>query len=202
MTRLTLVLGGARSGKSHFAQTLANAVNGPVVYIATAQALDVEMQQRVAKHRRERPPHWQTLELPLAVAQGYCQSGLKPAVVLLDCLTLLVSNVILAECPGEDIEAERAMAAVDHELDDLLELVEQDNAQWIIVSNEVGMGLVPPYPLGRVYRDALGIANQRLATIADQVFLMIAGIPLLIHPYRMQFPGHPHGDLGASMTME
>lgn len=202
MPQLTLVLGGARSGKSHFAQTLAEAVNGPVVYIATAQALDAEMQQRVAKHRRERPAHWQTLELPLAVAQGYDQSGLKPAVVLLDCLTLLVSNLILAECPGEDIEAEKAMAAVDHELGALLKLIEQDSAHWIIVSNEVGMGLVPPYPLGRVYRDALGIANQRLAAIADQVFLMVAGIPLPIHPYRMHFPGQLDGDLGASMAME
>lgn len=202
MTPLTLVLGGARSGKSHFAQALANERNGLVVYIATAQALDTEMQQRVAKHRHERPAHWQTLELPLAVAQGYCQSGLKPAVVLLDCLTLLVSNVILAECPDEEIEAEKAMAAVEHELDALLELIKQDKAQWIIVSNEVGMGLVPPYPLGRVYRDALGIANQRLAAIAAQVFLMVAGIPLPIHPYRIQFPGHQDGDLGASMTVE
>ncbi len=199
MAKVTLVLGGARSGKSHFAQTLANALNGAVVYIATAQALDSEMQQRVAKHRSERPPHWQTLELSLAVAQGYRQSGLKPAVVLLDCLTLLVSNVILAECPGEEIEAERAMAAVDHELDALLELIKQDSAQWIIVSNEAGMGLVPPYPLGRVYRDALGIANQRLAAIADQVFLMVAGIPLPLHPYRIQFPGPLEGNPGTAI---
>lgn len=202
MAPLTFVLGGARSGKSHFAQALANELEGPVVYIATAQALDAEMQQRVAKHRHERPAHWQTLELPLAVAQGYWQSGLKPAVVLLDCLTLLVSNVILAECSDEEIEAEKAMTAVEHELDTLLELIKQDSARWIVVSNEVGMGLVPPYPLGRVYRDALGIANQRLAAIADEAFWMVAGIPLPIHPYRMQFPGHLDGDLGASMTVE
>jgi adenosylcobinamide kinase/adenosylcobinamide-phosphate guanylyltransferase len=193
LTKLTLVLGGARSGKSRFAQALAGDSEGLVVYIATAQALDSEMEQRVAKHRRERPAHWHTLELPLAVAQGYRQSGFRPSVVLLDCLTLLVSNVILSECPGEEVDAERALAAVDHELEALLALIEQDSARWIIVSNEVGMGLVPPYPLGRVYRDALGIANQRLAAIADQVFWMVAGIPLPLHPYRIQFPDRPDG---------
>jgi adenosylcobinamide kinase/adenosylcobinamide-phosphate guanylyltransferase len=194
LAKLTLLLGGARSGKSRFAQTLAGSQSGLVVYIATAQALDAEMEQRVAKHRRERPAHWLTLELPRAIAQGYRRSGLQPRVVILDCLTLLVSNVLLAECPSEEIEAEKAMAAVQLELDALLELLEQDAAQWIIVSNEVGMGLVPPYPLGRVYRDALGIANQRLAAVADQVFLMVAGIPLPLHPYRTTLASNPDGE--------
>ncbi|MFN3308272.1 MAG: bifunctional adenosylcobinamide kinase/adenosylcobinamide-phosphate guanylyltransferase [Anaerolineales bacterium] len=184
MAKLTLLLGGARSGKSRYAQELASRQGGLVVYIATAQALDAEMEQRVAKHRNERPPHWITLELPHDVAEGYRESGLRPAVVLLDCLTLLVSNVLLTTCPTEDIETEQALAAVDRELDSLLKGIKNDTAHWIIVSNEVGMGLVPPYPLGRVYRDALGIANQRLAAIADEVFLMVAGIPLPLHPYR------------------
>ncbi len=184
MAKLTLLLGGARSGKSRYAQELASRQGGLVVYIATAQALDTEMEQRVAKHRNERSPHWITLELPYDVAKGYRESGLMPAVVLLDCLTLLVSNVLLAACPTDDIETEQALAAVDRELDSLLKGIKNDTAHWIIVSNEVGMGLVPPYPLGRVYRDALGIANQRLAAIADEVFLMVAGIPLPLHPYR------------------
>ncbi|GAB4470315.1 MAG: bifunctional adenosylcobinamide kinase/adenosylcobinamide-phosphate guanylyltransferase [Anaerolineales bacterium] len=184
LAKLTLLLGGARSGKSRFAQELANAQSGAVVYIATAQTLDAEMMQRVEKHRRERPAHWHTLELPLDVAKGYRQSGLKPAVVILDCLTLLVSNAILAACSGEEVEMGKAQAAVDREVEALIELIRSDVAQWILVSNEVGMGLVPPYPLGRAYRDALGITNQRLAAIADEVYLLVAGIPLPLHPYR------------------
>lgn len=184
MAKLSLLLGGARSGKSRFAQELASTYNGLVVYIATAQPLDQEMAQRVAKHRAERPANWKTLEIPRQVAQGYQESGLKPAVVLLDCLTLLVSNVILAGSSTEDIDSDQALAAVHSEIEALIETIHTDTAHWIIVSNEVGMGLVPPYPLGRVYRDALGIANQRLAAVADEVFLLVAGIPLPLHPYR------------------
>ncbi len=184
MAKITLLLGGARSGKSRYAQELASKQDGLVVYIATAQPLDEEMRQRVEKHRRERPLHWKTLELSQGVAQGYRDSSLQPAVVVLDCLTLLVSNVILAESSTEEIETEHAIAAVNQEIDALLDAISRDLAHWIIVSNEVGMGLVPPYPLGRVYRDALGIANQRLAAMADEVFLMVAGIPLPLHPFR------------------
>ncbi|MCX8061019.1 MAG: bifunctional adenosylcobinamide kinase/adenosylcobinamide-phosphate guanylyltransferase [Anaerolineales bacterium] len=193
MATLTLLLGGARSGKSRFAQELARAQSDKVVYIATSQPLDAEMKQRVEKHRNERPAQWITLELPHSVAQGYRESGLKPAVVLLDCLTLLVSNVLLAVCPTEDIDADIALSAVNSELEALLEVISNDTAHWIIVSNEVGLGLVPPYPLGRVYRDALGIANQRLAAVADEVYLLVAGIPLPLHPYRYQLKGKPDG---------
>ncbi len=190
MGKLTLLLGGARSGKSNFAQALAKTLSDAVIYIATAQPLDEEMAERVAKHRNERPAHWKTLELSHAVAQSYRESGLQGAVVILDCLTLLVSNVILAECTPEEVDAGRALAAVEREIAALYEVIEADSAQWIVVSNEVGMGLVPPYPLGRVYRDALGIANQRLASLAEEVFLMIAGIPLPLHPYRRGLPSH------------
>ncbi|MCS6907303.1 MAG: bifunctional adenosylcobinamide kinase/adenosylcobinamide-phosphate guanylyltransferase [Anaerolineales bacterium] len=189
MAKLTLLLGGVRSGKSCFAQELASLQEGLVVYIATAQALDSEMERRVAQHRRERPEHWKTLELPYGVARGYRESGLDAAVVLLDCLTLLVSNVILATCPPESIDPERAMAAVDCELDALLEVIRGSSAHWIVISNEVGMGVVPPYPLGRLYRDILGVVNQRVAAVADEVFLMVAGIPLPLHFYRRHSAG-------------
>lgn len=193
MAKITLLLGGARSGKSRYALELANVQDGLVVYIATAQALDSEMEQRVAKHRSERPAHWKTLELPYNVAQGYRESGLKPTVALLDCLTLLVSNVLLAACPTEDIDPDEALTAVNCELEALLEVIHKDTAHWIIVSNEVGMGLVPTYPLGRVYREALGVANQRLAAVADEVFLMVAGIPLPLHPHRYLSPKESNG---------
>lgn len=184
MAKLTLLLGGARSGKSRFAQEMARAHSGLVVYIATAQPLDQEMAQRVEKHRAERPANWKTLEIPRQVAQVYQESGLEPAVVVLDCLTLLVSNIILAVSSPDEIDPDQALAAVHSEIEALIETIRTNTAHWIIVSNEVGMGLVPPYPLGRVYRDVLGIANQRLAAIADEVFLLVAGIPLPLHPYR------------------
>ncbi len=185
MGQLTLILGGARSGKSTYGQKLAIAHGGQVLYIATARALDGEMQARIAVHQQERPSTWLSLEAPLDVA-GRAQALLPQVdVVILDCLTMLVTNLLLQAAPDENQPDERAAAtAVRTELDALLNLIHQQSADWILVSNEVGLGLVPPYPLGRVYRDLLGWANQRLAAQADQVFWMVAGIPVPIHSYR------------------
>jgi adenosylcobinamide kinase / adenosylcobinamide-phosphate guanylyltransferase len=161
--RLTLVLGGARSGKSCYAEELVMRVAPPWTYVATAQAFDDEMTERIAHHRQRRDANWQTLDAPrdLAAAVG----GLaRPA--LIDCLTLWLSNVMLA---GGDVEteSERLLAALGSAPGPL-----------VAVSNEVGLGLVPETPLGRAFRDAQGRLNQRVAAAADRVILMAAGLPL------------------------
>jgi adenosylcobinamide kinase/adenosylcobinamide-phosphate guanylyltransferase len=187
MGQLTLILGGARSGKSNYAKQLAEARGKQVVYIATAEALDPEMQVRIEDHKKERPAQWKTLEIPRDVGRAIRDQPIHAEVVLLDCLTMLISNVLLAandsnEVPDED-EASRAVEA---EMETLLSAIQDSPADWIVVSNEVGMGLVPPYPLGRMYRDLLGKANQKLASAADEVYLLVAGIPI---PLREKNPG-------------
>ena len=122
----------------------------------------------------QRPAGWHTLEAPLNVAARLRESSL-PAVVLLDCITLLASNLILTL--PEDCTQEQANDVLLNEIDVLLSLQRDQAATWIVVSNEVGMGIVPPYRLGRLYRDALGKANQRIAQAADEVILMVAGLP-------------------------
>lgn len=177
---MVLILGGARSGKSGFAEQLAAGMGGPVLYLATAEALDEEMGERVTAHRLRRPAHWETVEEPLAVAGVIAERGREGDVILLECLTLLVSNLLRGF--GEDGPAEiadggsceeRVLASVN----DLISAAHEAGASLIVVSNEVGMGVVPEHPLGRVYRDALGRANQAVAARADSVYLMVAGIP-------------------------
>ena len=178
---LTLILGGARGGKSTYAEALAPRLGRRVLYVATAEALDDEMRARVAAHQSRRPPDWSTLETPLNVGAALrtkADTGVVN-VILLDCLTLLVSNIILSggpDAPEPDVEA--AWAMVEAELEAILEAHVQLGAHLIIVSNEVGLGLVPPYSLGRTYRDCLGRANQTLARIADRAILMVAGLPV------------------------
>jgi adenosylcobinamide kinase/adenosylcobinamide-phosphate guanylyltransferase len=176
--RLTLILGGARSGKSTYAEKLAREHHRDVLYVATAEAQDDEMAARIVAHRAQRPAHWITLEAPRAIGQAIRSSGVNAPLVLIDCLTLLVNNVIVPL--SEPIEFKEADRALNAAIDDLLSVYEESTAEWIIVSNEVGLGLVPPYPLGRVYRDALGRANQRLAAVADEVWFMVAGLPLKV----------------------
>lgn len=163
MGKVILVLGGARSGKSRYAERLA-AGYGEVTYLATGQATDGEMADRIARHRASRPEHWQTVE------EGYhpaaAMAGARGA-VLLDCVSFLVSNHLLRDEAG----CEEAVMA---ELKAMCEL----EADVIAVSNEVGMGVVPEYKLGRLFRDVLGRANQYLAARAEQVFVCWAGIPV------------------------
>ncbi|MBE0668968.1 MAG: bifunctional adenosylcobinamide kinase/adenosylcobinamide-phosphate guanylyltransferase [Anaerolineales bacterium] len=178
--KLTFVLGGARSGKSTYAQDLAQEHGDKVLYVATATAGDEEMKTRIANHRAERPAEWRTLEAPLNVGEAIERELAEhPAdIVLLDCMTLLATNVIL-QLP-ENASEKEASDALSKEVDVLLACMKKSNAQWIIVSNEVGLGLVPPYPLGRIYRDALGRANQQLAKNSNRVILMMTGIPIII----------------------
>ena len=176
---LVLILGGARSGKSSRAQQLALDLGGPdVLFVATAEAFDDEMRARITAHRAERPAGWRTVEAPTRVAVQIAGAAAGVQVVLLDCLTLLVSNVLLSA--GEDASPQQVEAAVIAEVGGLLAACRAGDATWIMVSNEVGLGLVPPYPLGRLYRDVLGRANQRIAAAADQVWFMVAGLPMRV----------------------
>ena len=182
MPMLTFILGGARSGKSSYAERLAAEHGGPVLYVATARAWDEDMAARIARHKADRPAHWHTLEAPLqvgaAVANWLQTAPEPPGVVLLDCLTLLANNVLVSM--PEDIRPEQAEAALAPEIAALTDVIKSSNLDWLVVSNEVGLGIVPPYALGRAYRDALGRANQRMAALADRVFFMVAGLPMTV----------------------
>ena len=174
--QLILILGGARSGKSAFAEQLAQR-GQRVLFVATAQALDDDMEQRIAAHRARRPTEWTTLEEPYDLASALPSRLEGHDICLLDCLTLWVSNLLLAAEANPN--AEEAILA---EVDRLLEVYEGSPATWpgtwIVVSNEVGLGIVPPTALGSRYRDALGRVNQTVAARADKVYLMVAGLAL------------------------
>jgi adenosylcobinamide kinase/adenosylcobinamide-phosphate guanylyltransferase len=174
--RLVLILGGARSGKSRLAEELAGRLGERVLYVATAERGDDEMAARIARHRERRPAGWRTLEAPRDVGAALRAQAGDADVVLLDCLTLLVSNLVVAL--GEEPDEEAAAAAVQREIDGLLEAYEAGSYSLVVVSNEVGWGLVPPYPLGRVYRDLLGWAHQWLCTCSDRTYLVVAGVAL------------------------
>ena len=178
MGRLTLILGGARSGKSLYAQSLAEETGKTVTFLATAQALDEEMSARIQKHRAERSGNWETLEIPVGIASHAQQ--IRSDVVVLDCVTLLVSNLLMQFVKDDLVDEEPFTMEVQKEVDQLIAKIRTQKQSWIIVSNELGLGLVPPYQMGRVYRDWLGWANQRLAREADKVIFMVAGIPTVI----------------------
>ncbi|NMG38459.1 bifunctional adenosylcobinamide kinase/adenosylcobinamide-phosphate guanylyltransferase [Chelativorans sp. ZYF759] len=166
-SRLTLVLGGARSGKSSHAEGLVTALPAPWLYLATAEAWDEEMRARIAAHQARRGEGWRTINAPLQLADALDQ--IDPGVpVLIDCLTLWLSNHMLAE---NDVEAESAR---------LVDLLARPRGPWFVVSNEVGQGIVPDNALGRRFRDAQGRLNQMVAARAHDVLLMVAGIPMKV----------------------
>ena len=166
--RLTLVLGGARSGKSRHAEGLVAALPPPWLYIATAQGLDDEMRQRIAEHRQRRGQDWETLEAPIELAEVIARPGGPGDALLIDCLTLWLSNIMLA---GRDPAAER---------DRLLQAMRGAGKAIVAVSNEVGLGVVPDNALARRFRDEQGRLNAEVAAIADHVVLMAAGLPLVL----------------------
>ena len=163
---LTLVLGGARSGKSRMAEALTTRHAAPWAYLATAQAFDDEMRARIAGHRDRRGPGWETVEVPLDLAAALRGAGGRP--VLVDCLTLWLTNLMLG---GHDIPA--AVAALEDALADRA-------APTVLVANEVGLGIVPENALARRFRDEAGRLNQRLAARAGTVLFVVAGLPLAV----------------------
>lgn len=171
--KLVLILGGVRSGKSRFAQELATELGGDdVLFVATAEAGDEEMSRRIRIHRESRSASWQTLEQPLSVGSALAAVGDElPAVVIIDCLTLLITNIMM-QVNCDTVNAEKQILA---EIESLLQLTHNPKNCLIIVSGEVGMGIVPETPLGRTFRDLLGWSNQALAAKADATYIMICG---------------------------
>lgn len=167
-SHITLVLGGARSGKSRKAESLVMALPPPWIYIATAQAFDDEMRERLKAHRGRRDDRWTTVEEPLDLTQAVRDNCKDNGALLVDCLTLWLSNVMLAD------------RSVKRENDALLAAIKEARGTLVIVSNEVGLGIVPDNKLARDFRDAQGQLNQRVAKIADSVILMAAGLPLTL----------------------
>jgi adenosylcobinamide kinase / adenosylcobinamide-phosphate guanylyltransferase len=166
-SRLTLVLGGARSGKSRHAESLVMAAPPPWLYVATAEARDHEMTARIAAHRARRGADWRTIEAPRDIAAVLTSAPIGGA-VLVDCLTLWLSNLMLAD------------ADIDAEFDRLDAALARAQVPIVLVSNEVGLGIVPDNALARRFRDAQGRLNQRVAARADRVVLMVAGLPLVV----------------------
>ena len=173
---LILITGGARSGKSGFAERLAMLGNR-VLFVATAEALDDDMACRIAAHRAGRPSAWDTLEEPRAVPQAILRQTAASTTpydtIIVDCLTIWVSNLLLLHEGSADAEARILEAAGQ-----LLDVHQSSDARWIVVTNEVGLGVVPTSSLGRMYRDALGRVNALVASRADKVYLMAAGLAL------------------------
>lgn len=166
--RIVLVTGGAKAGKSRWAERGANRLAGDVTFIATAEARDAEMAARIEAHREARPAGWTTIEAPIDVPRVLRESTTK--VVILDCLTLWASNLLLGDGGSPSMVAER--------VDELLAIAEDKVGDLLVVTNEVGMGIVPDNELARAYRDVLGRTNARVAEAADQVVLMVAGLPV------------------------
>jgi adenosylcobinamide kinase/adenosylcobinamide-phosphate guanylyltransferase len=169
MGKITLILGGARSGKSRYALNLAKKESRrKVAFLATCEPLDNEMRRRINSHQKSRPAHWQTFEAPGAISIALKKIAGRFDCVLIDCLTLFVSNLLLKKIKPR---------AIEDEVNKFLMLLKKKRAESIIVSNELGLGIVPANKLGRDFRDVAGRVNQMVASKADRVFFMVSGIP-------------------------
>ncbi len=177
---ITLVLGGARSGKSNFAEKIANYRGGQdVIYLATAEPGDQEMAARIEKHIKARPAEWETIEETLKVSRVLADIT-SNRVVLLDCITVLVSNLLLQGGVNQEMDDDSREAEVMKEIKAIIKVANKKKLELIMVSNEVGMGLVPGNKLGRLYRDIAGRVNKYLAANADEVYITFAGFPVEI----------------------
>jgi len=180
MGRLIFVTGGARSGKSTFAEKLASQFEDSVSYIATSLPFDDEMKRRIEFHRRQRPSAWKTYEqykdLNRIILESHTQG------ILLDCITIMITNLMMEEDLDWDNicfeDLQRVEDKISCEIEKVITAARQSQGQVIVVSNELGMGLVPEYPLGRAFRDIAGRMNQKLARSADEVYFVVSGIPM------------------------
>ena len=163
-----LILGGARSGKSHYAETCATESGLDVIYVATAQALDDEMQQRIKHHQQQRPVHWQLIEEPINLVSTLKDNANNKTCILVDCLTLWLSNQLC--CEENKIH-------LQENINNLINILPELPGKIIFVSNEVSMGIIPMGEINRQFVDEAGRLHQRLATVCDKVTLMVAGIP-------------------------
>ena len=187
MSAFTLVTGGARSGKSRFAELLAAEPKRPVIYIATAQIWDQEMALRVKKHQQQRPSTWRLIEESHSIGETLIQLKDEDVVILLDCVTLWLTNLLLAgakESPqslqNEPTLSDLVECKILETVYKVAQLAHEIKPQVIFVTNEVGQGIVPENPLSRAYRDLAGRSNQILAHSADQVYMVVAGLPMEI----------------------
>jgi adenosylcobinamide kinase/adenosylcobinamide-phosphate guanylyltransferase len=169
--RLIFVTGGCRSGKSQFALDYASRHFQKKLYLATCEAFDEEMVKRIEQHQLRRGSDWQTVEEPIKIAEAIKQHGKDMEVILLDCVTLWLSNLLMREKDDREIV---------NEVDEFIDTMKQAQSSCVIVSNEVGMGLVPVAALGRRFRDLSGMANQKMAQAAQTVVFMVSGIPILL----------------------
>ncbi len=167
--RLAFICGGAKSGKSRFAQNLAESLPAPRLYVATGEALDEEMSARILRHQQDRGPDWQTREEPLALAGALRGSNGHFGVILVDCLTMWLSNLLT-----------RREADLEEEKRQLAEVLPRMQTPVIVVTNEVGWGIVPANPLARRFRDVAGTLNQHIASLADVAVLVVSGLPLYL----------------------
>ncbi|MGB9697961.1 MAG: bifunctional adenosylcobinamide kinase/adenosylcobinamide-phosphate guanylyltransferase [Thermodesulfobacteriota bacterium] len=166
--KIVFITGGVRSGKSQFALQIGKEYPGPKAYLATAQALDKEMAQRIKRHKESRAEEWQTIEEPREIVKTIKERGAEFGIILIDCLTLWISNLLLTGWSAEKIL---------RETDDFLKVAHQIKCSLIIVSNEVGWGIVPDNEVARSFRDITGIVHQKLGQEADEVYLMVCGLP-------------------------
>lgn len=169
--KIIFITGGVRSGKSQFALEIGKKFLGPKAYLATAQAWDEEMRDRIKKHQESRPSEWKTIEEPREIVQTIKEEGEKFCLILIDCLTLWISNLLLAGWPAEKILTET---------DDILKACRQSKCSFIMVSNEVGWGIVPDNEAARYFRDIAGMVHQKMAQEADEVYLMVCGLPQIL----------------------
>lgn len=184
MGKMILVTGGARSGKSTFAEETASGFGPDVLYVATSIPFDEEMKLRIQKHREQRPPNWETLEIYKDMDCGIGGAVDGKSAVLLDCITIMITNIMF-ECDTDwgNLDAERMLsleAGVRKEIEKLIGIAKVSNIPFVIVTNEIGMGVVPDNALTRLFRDIAGRMNQILAREADEVYLCVSGIPVRI----------------------
>lgn len=186
MPKAVLITGGVRSGKSRFAQELASKSGKRVLFVATATAGDEEMRKRIEEHRKARPKDWSTLEVTTHIGSQILKKIDGAQIVIVDCITLLVNNILGLH--GEQVDASSVEKEVVSEISELIKCIDQAGASFIIVTNEVGAGIVPDNKMARLYRDLLGKANQLLAERADEVYLMVAGLPVKIKSSHSEAP--------------